>query len=71
MLRFVIGFLALSVSAAQVRVNPKMRSFSSAIKGGELAAGQEFLLYESNTGEPGVITEQWYTGKRCSLRTDV
>ena len=64
MLRFVIGFLALTVCAAQVPVNTNMRSFSSAIKGGMLEAGQEFLLYESDTGEPGVITEQWYTGKR-------
>ena len=61
----------LSVCAAQVPVNPKMRSFSSAVKGGHLAADQELVLYESNTGEPGVITEQWFTGKWYNLRIDV
>ena len=62
-LRVVIGYLTLSFCAAQVPVNPKMRSFSSAIKAGHLVANQELVLYESNTGEPGVITEQWFTGK--------
>ena len=70
-LRLVIGFLALSICAAQVPVNPNMRSFSSAIKGGELYAGKELLLYESNTGEPGVITEQWYTGKKNVCDIDI
>ena len=66
-LRFLVSSLALCICAAQVPVDPKMRSFSSAIKSGLLAAGQELLLYESNTGEPGIITEQWFTGMRCSL----
>jgi hypothetical protein len=39
-----------------------MRSFSNAIKGGHLVPGEEYLLYESDTG-PGVITEQWFTGE--------
>ena len=63
LLRVLIGFFALCLCAAQVPVNPKMRSFSSAVKGGQLAANQELILYESNTGEPGVITEQWFAGK--------
>ena len=62
MLHCLIGFSALCICAAQVPVNPKMRSFSSAIKAGHLEAAQELLLYESVTGEPGVITEQWFTG---------
>ena len=70
-LRVVIGYLALSFCAAQVPVNPKMRSFSSAIKAGHLVANQELVLYESNTGEPGVITEQWFTGKWLNHCTDV
>ena len=45
-----------------VPVNENMHSFSSAIKGGHLVPGEEYLLYESDTGEPGVITEQWFTG---------
>ena len=69
-LRVLVGFLALSVCVAQVPVNPKMRSFSSAVKGGHLVADQELVLYESNTGEPGVITEQWFAGK-YNLRIDV
>ena len=66
MLRVLVSFLVLIASVcitAQVPVNPKMRSFSSAIKGGNLVANQELVLYESNTGEPGVVTEQWFTGK--------
>jgi len=39
-----------------------MKTFSSAIKGGTLEANQEKILYEHSTGQPGVITEQWFTG---------
>ena len=46
-----------------VLVNETMHSFSNAIKGGHLVPGEEYLLYESDTGEPGVITEQWFTGE--------
>ena len=38
-----------------------MKSFSSAIKNGEVVGGKEKVLYEHITG-PGVITEQWFTG---------
>ena len=55
--------LVVCTVTAQVPVNPKMRSFSSAVKGGHMAPGEETLLYESDTGEPGVITEQWFTGE--------
>lgn len=48
--------------AATVPVQPGMKSFSSAIKGGMLNGNEEKLLYEHNTGQPGVITEQWFTG---------
>ena len=66
MLQVLISFLVLIASVcvnAQIPVDPKMRSFSSAIKNGHLPANQELVLYESNTGEPGVVTEQWFTGK--------
>ena len=64
----LLSWLALSSSwtlcrTAHVPVSRSMRSFSYAIKGGYLDPGKEYPLYESNTGEPGVITEQWYTGE--------
>lgn len=49
-------------SVAVVPVQPGMKSFSSAIKGGTLDGNQEKVLYEHDTGHPGVITEQWFTG---------
>ena len=52
-----------ALCATQAPVNPNMRSFSNAIKSGILEPGVEQVLYESNAGEPGVITEQWYTGE--------
>ena len=59
----IAGTACVFCAAAQVPVSPKMRSFSNAIKGGRLVPGVELLLYESDTGEPGVITEQWFTGQ--------
>ena len=56
----ILGLFAGCVRG--IDVGPGMRSFSSAIKGGSLAANVEKVLYEHNTGEPGVITEQWFTG---------
>ena len=47
-----------------VPVTSDMKSFSSAIKGGHLAANTEKILYEHSTGQAGVITEQWFTGAR-------
>ena len=73
MLRVLVSFLVLIASVcvnAQVPVNPNMRSFSSAVKGGHLPANQEVVLYESNTGEPGVVTEQWFTGKSTCRRCE-
>ena len=46
-----------------VRMTSGMKSFSSVIKAGAIQANVEKLLYERNTGQPGVIAEQWYTGK--------
>ena len=60
----VLTILCLLCGAASgIDVGPSMRSFSSAIKGGSLAANAEKVLYEHSTGEPGVITEQWFTGR--------
>ena len=58
-----LGYLAwCSAVKAYVPVSNNMRSFSSAIKGGMIGANEEKVLYEHNTGQPGVITEQWFTG---------
>ena len=57
------SLLVLSRPQAHVPVEENMRTFSNAIKGGHFIPGEEYLLYESDTGEPGVITEQWFTGK--------
>lgn len=59
LLLFLVG--CSNVSA--IDVGPDMRSFSSAIKDGQIAGNQEKVLYEHNTGQPGVITEQWFTGQ--------
>ncbi len=61
----ICALLAISTAApalAYVPVAANMRSFSSAIKSGQLVAKTEKVLYEHNTGQPGVITEQWFTG---------
>lgn len=55
----------LQQALALVHVNPNMRSFSYAIKNGFLYPNVEKTLYEHNTGEPGVITEQWFTGENA------
>ena len=53
-----------AVLARGIQVQSGMRSFSSAIKGGKVAANTEKVLYEyESQGLPGVITEQWFTGK--------
>ena len=52
-----------SVVKAYVPVSANMRSFSSAIKGGMIMPDKEKTLYEHSTGQSGVITEQWFTGK--------
>ena len=52
----------LGCNLAVVPVQPGMKTFSSAIKDGLLEANKEKVLYEHNTGQPGVITEQWFTG---------
>lgn len=66
MFRLSAFFLLLSSAVSvqgQVPVTVNMRSFSSAIKDGKLEANTEKLLYAHNTGEAGVITEQWFTGR--------
>lgn len=60
MLVFLVFLVGIARSA--VPVSSDMRTFSSAIKGGQISANMEKLMYEHNTGEPGVITEQWFTG---------
>ena len=65
----VLVFVAIlssicAVEAQYVPVDSNMRSFSSAIKGGMIILSEEKVLYERNTGIPGVITEQWFTGEQ-------
>ena len=62
----LIGTAAVLVSG---QVDSGMRSFSSAIKAGTIAAYTEKVLYEYESKLSGVITEQWFAGKRMhSLR---
>ena len=49
-------------TVAMVAVHPRMKSY--AIKNRSLHPDEEKRLYERNTGKPGVITEQWLTGKK-------
>ena len=58
---FLFTFL-FREAVSLVNVDPKMKSFSYAIKNGFLNPNEEQTLYEHNTGQPGVITEQWFTG---------
>ena len=60
-LAFVLSSVFLPFVAPYVPVQPNMKSFSSAIKGGHFVAHEELLLYEHPNG-PGVVTEQWFTG---------
>ena len=55
-----------AVLARGIQVQSGMRSFSSAIKGGRVAANTEKVLYEYESQVPGVITEQWFTGESQS-----
>ena len=59
----LISISLLGLGEAQAPVSSKMRSFSNAIKSGILLSGVELVLFESNTNESGVITEQWFTGE--------
>ncbi|XP_074624938.1 uncharacterized protein LOC141883379 [Acropora palmata] len=58
---FLVVYL-LQRALALVQVTSNMKSFSSAIKNGWIVSNQEKVLYQHDTGEPGVITEQWFTG---------
>jgi len=61
-MQFFLAMFLLQGSLALVYVQPNMKSFSSAIKNGWIVSNQEKVLYQHDTGEPGVITEQWFTG---------
>ena len=54
-------FLLPSIALCYVQVQPDMKTFSSAMKDGEILGGEEKVLYEHETG-PGVVTEQWFAG---------
>ena len=49
---------------------PEMKSFTHSVKQGGCTANQEISLFEYTTG-PGVITEQWFTGKGCIDETTI
>ena len=61
-IRVFLVVCLLQGALALVQVTKKMKSFSSAIKNGYIFSNEEKVLYEHDTGEPGVITEQWFTG---------
>ena len=62
-IRILLLVCLLQETWAQVYVNSNMKSFSYAIKHGFIQANVEKTLYEHNSGQPGVITEQWFTGR--------
>ncbi len=62
LLQVVILHISCHTVLGYVPVTPDMKSFSSAIKGGNINANVEKTLYEHSTGQPGVVTEQWFTG---------
>lgn len=60
--RTVLGLLVLpALALCYVPVQSDMKTFSSAMKDGEILGGEEKILYEHETG-PGVVTEQWFAG---------
>ena len=67
---FLITFL-FREAVSLVNVDPNMKSFSYAIKNGVLNSNEEQTLYEHNTGQPGVITEQWFTGYAMDENTRI
>ena len=68
----LVGYAAVFVTGVPIQPGG-MRSFSSAIKDGVIAANTEKVLYEYHEtpelppGGCGVITEQWFTGKHTHL----
>ena len=62
--RRIVNFVILSLVQAAVKWNPQMKSFTHSVKQGGCSANQEISLFEYTKG-PGIITEQWYTGKGC------
>ena len=63
LITILIGIAAVLVSGQVPWVDIR-RSFSSAIKAGTIGAYTEKVLYEYESKVFGVITEQWFTGKR-------
>lgn len=59
---FIIA--VISLTNASVKWKPNMRSFTHSIKQAACIVNQEVSLFEYTQG-PGVITEQWFTGKGC------
>ena len=69
----ILGCLVVTASLwisvlSYVPVSSNMKSFSSVIKQGNINASEEKVLYERNTGQPGVITEQWSAGRCYDIR---
>jgi len=64
-LQILLLLCLIQEAVALVHVSPGMRSFSYAIKNGFMYPNVEKTLYEHNTGAPGVITEQWFTGQKA------
>ena len=60
----LLAAILFSVEEAAVPVTPNMRTFSHAIKGGNLMNNSENIVFEHNPG-PGIVTEQWFAGHGC------
>ena len=54
----IVFLVLLQRVASLIHVTPNMKTFSYAMKNAVLDADVEKTLYEHNTGQPGVITEQ-------------
>ena len=59
---FCLTATLFSVFSFSVSQDVNLKSFSHAIKNGQMKGGNvENILFEYSAG-PGVITEQWFTG---------
>ena len=70
LLKKFLLFVVLKSANSTVKWNPGMKSFTHSIKQGGCTADQEISLFEYTKG-PGVVTEQWFTGKGCIDETTI
>lgn len=66
----LLFLLIFNFAETATKWKPEMKSFTHSVKQGGCTAKQEISLFEYTTG-PGVITEQWFTGKGCIDETTI